>query len=109
MSVAYFILVPRNFLRAIRCNHSSSWSELIGNLISKHLPKVEATIKVHLDQEKKNLRSTKLPDPLNVLEDIEPKEEKDSAYTGNVMCSIIDTNDITYKSYSDQTGKFPVK
>ena len=33
---------------------SSSWVRLTGNLIFKHMPKVEATVKDHLDQEKKN-------------------------------------------------------
>ena len=41
-------------------------------------------------------------------EDIEPRQEEDNAYTGNIMCSILDTAELTPKSYSDQTGKFPV-
>ena len=62
-----------------------------------------------MDQDKKKIRSTKLTDPLDVLEDIEPKQEGKNTYTGDIMCSIIDTIDITSKSYSDQTGNFPVK
>ena len=36
-----------------------SWSGLSVNLINKHLPKLIATAKGHLDQEFKNLQSIK--------------------------------------------------
>ena len=81
LSGACFKPVPSNFLRAIRHNHFTSWPGLAGNLISKNLLKVEATVKDHLYQEKKNLRSTKFPEPLSVLqelEDIHPKQEENN-------------------------------
>ena len=65
--------------------------------------------KIHLDQEKKNLRSTKLNDPLDIFENIDPKKDKDNTKTGGIVCLIIDYNDIIYKIYSDQTGNIPVK
>ena len=49
LSGACFNPVPSSFLRAIRHNHFTYWPDLTGNLISKHLPKVEATVKGHLD------------------------------------------------------------
>ena len=45
---------------------------------------------------------------MDINEDTESKEEENNAYTGDIMCSIIDTTELASKSYSDQTGTFPV-
>ena len=93
--------VSCTFLRAIKRNYFTSCPGLTCNLISKHLPKVEATFKSRLDQEQKNLRSTKQTDTMDVNEDIDPRQEVNNTYTGDIMCSIRDTAELTSKSYSD--------
>ena len=41
--------------------------------------------------------------------DIVPLQEDNNPHTTNMLCSIIDSKDLQSKSYSDQTGKFPIK
>ena len=68
-------------LRAIRKNHLITFLGLTTNLISKHLPKSESASKGHLDQEFKNLRSTKTknqPDIPENDETIAPLQEEDT-------------------------------
>ena len=38
-----------------------------------------------------------------------PLQETNNPKTNNILCSIFDSSDLQSKSYSDQTGKFPVK
>ena len=46
-------------IKAIANNHFTTWPELTQRLIRKHLPKRTETAQGHLDQEAKNIRSTK--------------------------------------------------
>ena len=99
------LLAPANstLLRAIRRKHLISWPGLTTQLITKHLPKSLATAKGHLDQESKNLQSTKID------EDIVPSQEPNNIKTHDILCAIFDSTELASKSYSDQTGKFPIK
>ena len=99
-------------LRAIRKEHLLSWPGLTTKLISKHLPKRVATAKGYLDAEFKNLRSTKniLPfDKGGPDDDIQPSQEPLNPKTDNLLCAVFDSRELASKSYSDQTGKFPVR
>ena len=113
LSGAMFNPAKSTLVRAVRKKHLITFPGLTTNLISKHLPKSLATSKGHLDQEFKNLRSTKtikLPDIPDVYdEDIEPIQEPNNTKTNDIMCSIMDSSELRSKSYSDQTGKFPIK
>ena len=59
LSAIYMGPVSSTLLRAIRKKHMTTWSGLTINLINKHLLKLIYIAKGHLDQEAKNLRSTK--------------------------------------------------
>ena len=75
LSAALFSPDKSTLLRAIRKEHLLSWPGLTTSLISKHLPKQVATSKGHLDQEFKNIRSTKNISPYDKGDpddDIEP-------------------------------------
>ena len=91
------------FLSAINNGHFTSWSGLSASLISKHLPQSPFTLKVYLDQEQNNLCSTRSYQDLR--DDIHPKQEQ---HCNNILAAIINTNPKTSKSYSDQTGRFPI-
>jgi hypothetical protein len=92
-------------VRAIRRGHLTTVPVLTTNLITNHLPKSIATALGHQDQEAKHLRSTKtfLPsEPVN--DDLSPPlEEK----CHQLRTMVLDKQDII-KSYSDQTGRFPI-
>ena len=61
LSGYYLNSTPSTLLCVIRRNYFQSWPGMTTNLIAKHFPKFLAKAKEHLDQEQKNLRSTKLP------------------------------------------------
>jgi hypothetical protein len=102
--------VPSTLLRAIRRGHLTTFPGLTTNLISKHLPKSVATSLGHQDQEAKHLRSTQLPLP-NITSpdvfdsDLSPPFDEDGSHQISIM--LFDKQELL-KSYSDQTGRFPI-
>ena len=109
---AAFSPTPSSFLRAIKRGHFNTWPGLTVSLITKYLPKaIFATSQGHLRGQQKNIRSTKTwvnnsPPPINV-EDIAPSQEANNPSTHNIFLTI-DTKPFA-RSYSDQTGRFPVQ
>ena len=84
---ACFSPTSRPLINSIKINHFFSWPGLTSELIRKKLPLSIPTAKVHLNQEKQGLRSTKtLSDPQN-------------KYTGdNLYPSPPTTNDRTHNT-----------
>jgi hypothetical protein len=107
-----FSPLPSTFLRAIPHGHFDSWPGLIASLVTKHLPKSLATGKGHLRMEQKNLQSTKPITsthlPLTTSLDVSPSQEQNNVRTHVVFATILPATKLR-KSYSDQTGKFPVQ
>jgi hypothetical protein len=98
---------PSTLLRAIRRGHLTTFPGLTTQLIVKHLPKSIATALGHLDQESKNIRSTRVsssPVSPSTDDDIAPELEPRS----HQICAALVPQTTILKSYSDQTGKFPV-
>jgi hypothetical protein len=105
--------VPSTLLRAIRRSHLTTFPGLTTNLISKHLDKSVATSLGHQDQEAKNLRSTQLPNPALNKETVLPEQfDQDIAPTlatrTDQICALLVDKRELIKSYSDQTGRFPI-
>jgi hypothetical protein len=100
--------VPSTLLRAIRRNHLVTFPGLTANLVTKHLPKSLATVLGHQDQEAKHLHSTKaLPaaaTPLASEPDLKPALDAPSHH---IFAMLFDKVQIM-KSYSGQTGRFPI-
>ena len=111
--------VPSTLLRAIRRGHLVTFPGLTTNLISKHLPKSLATVLGHQDQEAKNLCSTKvlsLPisataspaTPIPELNsDLDNSLPLDTS--SHTISPMLVSEQALFKSYSNQTGKFPVQ
>ena len=102
---------PSTLPQAIRLNNLLIFPGLTTNLITKHLPESEASLKGHLAQEQKSLRSTKPPSAEEDDDDLQPKQEPNNMKTNKMMCSTFPASDIRKfsKSYSDQTGGFLVR
>jgi hypothetical protein len=105
LHAAAFSPVPSTCIAAIQRGFFQSWPGLTATAVQKHLPKSEATTKGHMDQTRKNLRSTKTMDNSNLEEEQEPN----SPQTHQIFAAIENTDKIyTGKIYTDQTGHFPV-
>ena len=98
------------FLRAIQCGHFKSWSGLTTTLITKHLAKSLAISKGYLYMEQQNIQSTKITTDLDLATsiDIIPSQEPSNSRTNVVFAAVL-TEAKLRKSYSDQTGKFPIQ
>ena len=117
---------PSTFLTAIKKGHFISWPGLTTSLIKKHLPPSIFTAKGHLNQEMKNLQSTKKSykdillsssEPLSsslstsidpIYADFHPTSDVNSPKTHNCFSIIIDVNN-SNTGFIDLTGKFPYR
>eukprot|EP00957_Ditylum_brightwellii_P128002 9761882-Ditylum_brightwellii.AAC.1 len=103
------IPVSSTWKKAIRRGYFTTWPGLTEKLVQKHLPKSDATTKGHLDQQRKNIRSTKHHpkiakvtvdegDDFGITENLQDK-------TNEHFVAIIDPEDNNDgKTYSDLTG-----
>ena len=102
-----FSPVTSTFDRAIIRGHYTTWPGISSSLITKHLEKSTSTSKGHLRMQQKNTKSTKvIAAPIDT--DIAPPQEKENKKTQNVFVIMQDTKELN-RSYSDQTGRFPVQ
>jgi len=100
-----FSPVPSTFVRAIHRGHFSSWSGLTTTLINNISPNrskpVKDTSRCNFKtyiQQKQNTNQLHLPY-------IVPTQEPSNTRTNNAFLTLIDNN---ARSYSDQTGRFPI-
>jgi hypothetical protein len=100
--------VQDTWLKAIWAGHFATWPGLPEDLVRKHLPKVITTVKGHLSQRRKKLRSTTAtvathaPEAIE-LDDIMP--EAANVKTHQVFAAMVDMG----KVYGDLTGRFPIQ
>ena len=96
------------WLEAINNGHFATWPGITASNVKKYLPLSIATAKGHLDQSRKNQRSTKstLVSPAISPEPTTTQEPGNLA-THAVYVNLTDIND-TYMIHTDLTGRFPV-
>ena len=94
------------FVRAIKNGNFISWPGLTPQLITKHLSASIATAKGHLDQESKNLQSTKIQ--IKTEEDNTDSNPPQNTKTHNCFALLSEFHDLK-KAYLDLPGKFPTK
>jgi uncharacterized protein YkwD len=107
---AMFSPSTTTLLQAVKNDQLVTWPGMTPENITKHLPKSIAMALGHLDQQHKNVRSTK-PKPPTTTEptpnsDYNPASKNPNECTHQVFLAIVDAG--TGKIYTDQTGKFPV-
>jgi hypothetical protein len=101
----------QTWIKAINNRHLKLWPTFTTQDIKKYLPKSVATTLGHLDQQRKNLRSTKNKPKKSNTEDaagIEYSNPAQESTTSLGFANIIEINDPKHKSYSDLTGRFPI-
>jgi hypothetical protein len=96
--------VPSMFVRAIKAGNFTTWSTLTPEHVNKYLEKYEATVKGHLNQKKKNMRSTKPKKKHNAREETQDYEPHITEKTNVVHASV---HDVDGHRYTDLTGSLP--
>jgi hypothetical protein len=111
LHASLFSPTTQTWIKAINNGHFTHWPMFTAHEIHKHLPKSVATTMGHLDQQRKNLRSTKnKPKKTNTedaarINDTNPPQE---STTSLGFANIIEIDEPKRKSYSDLTGRFPI-
>ena len=100
LHAAAFSPVPTTWIKAIQKGFFTSWPGLTAKVVGRYLPKSIATNKGHLDQTRKNVRSTQPKE----TELTEPEGERLDHPTHQILASIEHVGRV----YTDQTGRFPV-
>jgi hypothetical protein len=95
--------VPSTWIQAIEKGHFATWPGLTASLVRKHLPKSIATVKGHLNQQRKNLRSTKATKS-EPIADLSPSTDIPNERSHHVFAATIE---ITGQISTDLTGRFP--
>lgn len=97
---------PSTFLDAIENGNFITWPGLNSKLIRKHLPASPNTVKGHLRQEQKNLRSTR--QSTHTTDEFAAAALDIPGETTH-ECYLTFTSKESGMSYSDLTGRYPVK
>ena len=104
LHAAAFSPATSTWLQAIQKGFFSTWPGLTTTAVKKYLQPSEATAKGHLDQTRKNARSTKGPTLPRETSEAEPTQEPNNQTTNWLFATIESTG----KIYTNQTGRFPV-
>jgi hypothetical protein len=110
---AMYSPTPTTFIKAIKKNFLTTWPGLTAANVRQHLPKSLATAKGHLDQTRKNIKSTRV----QPTQQSQPEDDDfaasppavDGATTNHVYATVIAYDGLTGQIYTDQTGRFPVQ
>ena len=101
-----------SFIRAVKNGNFATWPGINDINFAKFLDPTIATAKGHLNQEKKNLQSTKVqikiekPDHVQSTEDFSPPSETPNEKSYECFATIVDSTK-SGKAYHDLTGQFP--
>ena len=88
--------------------HFKTWPGVTVDAIQRYLPKSEATTLGHLDQQRKNIQSTKLhEDDQDTMHTPSPLDK--GLHTHALYAATICYTPSTGKLYTDLTGRFPVQ
>jgi hypothetical protein len=91
------------FIKAIEDGNFTAWPTLTAQHVKKYLEKLEATVKGHLNQTRKNVRSAR-PKTHHVSEDAAKEFEPHIIKHTNVVYAAIHA--IEGHTYTDLTGRF---
>jgi antitoxin (DNA-binding transcriptional repressor) of toxin-antitoxin stability system len=93
--------VKSTWMKAVKVGNFVGWPLLTETNISKYYPETDETPKGHMNQQRKNVRSTKKPfEQCNVAAALRGKKVKDI---------FMKTYDFRETVFSDQTGQFPTR
>jgi hypothetical protein len=106
-----FSPATQTWIKAVNNKHFTTWPQFTPKEIAKLLPKSIATTLGHLDQQRKNIRSTKRKHRATSNEDEEGINDTNPLQAPpNSMgfAGLVDLTEPSHKSYSDLTGRFPI-
>ena len=103
-----FSPTTRTWIQAVKKGHFKTWPGVTVNAIQRFLPKLEATTLGHLDQQRKDIHSTKLHDDDQDTMHT-PSPLKNGLNTHALYAATMCYNEPTGNLYTDLMGRFPVQ
>jgi hypothetical protein len=103
--------VKSTWLKAVKAGNYIGWPLLTGRNVNKYYPETTETPKGHMNQTRKNVRSTKAkPTTWEQPAQSPLKEPNTSQLTGKKVRDVFTrVYDIRETVFSDQTGRFPTR
>jgi hypothetical protein len=111
LHASLFSAATQTWTKAILNNHFATWPTFTVQEVQKFLPKSTATAMGHLDQQRKNLKSTRKKHKPKKVEDNKGINDSNPAQGSTIntgFANLIEQTDPAQKSYSDSTRRFPV-
>jgi hypothetical protein len=102
---ALFSPTKSALLQAVKNGHLITWLDLTEKAINKHLKLMPATAMGHMNQRRKNIRSTSKTPSTSDIEDFTTTNTKSGTKTHLVYAVLVDQGQL----YTDLMGKFPVR
>ena len=94
--------VKSTWIKAIKAGNYVGWPMLNERNVNKYYPETDETPKGHMNQTRKNVRSTKA----KPLKEYEHKNQLEGKKVKDVYIKVYDTRETIF---SDQTGQFPTR
>ena len=95
--------VKSTWLKAVKAGNYIGWPLLTEQNVKKYYPETTETSKGHLNQTRKNVRSTKTQHPLEIAQNIASMKGKKQ------QDIFVKTYEVRETIFSDQTGQFPTR
>jgi hypothetical protein len=103
MHAVYGYLVKLTWLKAMKAGNFVGWPLLTEKNIAKYYPDTVETQKGHMNQSRKNVRSTKRQrQPFEVANVVSRRGKKER----DIFTSVYEVRETIF---SDQTGQFPIR
>lgn len=103
-----FIPVKYTWIKAIEKVFFIGWPGITADIVLKYLPDSPASIKGHLHQIRKNIRSTRSINSQTIDKDISCEEDRSCSNYMFTACHVT-ISEVKNKIYTDQTGMFPLQ
>ena len=94
--------VKSTWLKAVKAGNFVGWPLLTAQNVNKYYPETNETPKGHLNQTRKNVRSTKPKQPIEVINTAAMRGQK----VRDVYTKVYDVRNTVFM---DQTGQFPTR
>ena len=115
LHAACFSPVTSTWEKAIRKNFFQTWPALTQKLVTRHLPRSEATVQGHIHKQKQNLQSTRRDGTptlaivqRSVPEDMHPASPTPNTREHRVAYGVVNKEELV-TAYKDLTGRFPIR
>jgi hypothetical protein len=105
LHTAAFSPVKSTFLKATDADNFATWPTLTAQHVKKYLEKSDVSIKGHMNQHRKHVRSTQQKGNAEELDEQDEMWEPHLTHNANLV--YVAVHDMESKTYPDLTGTFP--